>query len=147
VSADSPAARARRDPFTVAVCIALALGGAIDAYVGLLSLFAPQLLQPLLDIPVKDPTAVQFAGGEFVVAALVYAFALRDPVRLRPLLWVCALDQLFAVVLPALAVAHGVVPGTWKIVAPIPFQALLGVLFVAYAARPGRKRSATPFIQ
>jgi hypothetical protein len=136
-----------REPFTVAVRIGLAIGGAIDLYVGALSLFAPQLLQPLLDIPVKDPVAVQFAGGEFVVAALVYVLAFRDPRRLRALLWLCALDQLFAVILPALAVAHGAVPATWKIVAPIPFQALLGVLFVLYAARPGRNRSATPFMQ
>jgi hypothetical protein len=147
VSGDSPAARVRRDPFTLAGRVGLVIGGAIDAYVGVLSLFAPQLIQPLLDIPVKDPALMQFAGGEFVVAALVYALAFRDPVRLRPLLWVCALDQLFAVVLPALAVAHGVFPGTWKVVAPIPFQALLGVLFVVYAARPGRNRSATPFMQ
>jgi hypothetical protein len=130
----------KRDPFTVVVRIGLAIGGAIDLYVGVLSLFAPQLIQPLLDIPVKDPTAVQFAGGEFVVA-------FRDPVRFRPLLWLCALDQLFAVVLPALALAHGALPATWKIVAPIPFQALLLVLFVVYAARPGRNRSATPFMQ
>lgn len=147
MSADPRTEHLRRDPFTLAVRIGLVIGGVIDAYVGLLSLFAPQLIQPLLDIPVKDPALMQFAGGEFVVAALVYALAFRDPVRLRPLLWVCALDQLFAVVLPALAVAHGVFPGTWKVVAPIPFQALLGVLFVAYALRPGRNRSATPFMQ
>jgi hypothetical protein len=147
VSGVSPAARARRDPFTVAVRIGLAIAFAIDAYVGVLALFAPQLIQPLLDIPVKDPTLVQLAGGEYIVAALLYALAFRDPVRFRPLLWLCALDQLFAVVLPALAVAHGAVPGTWKVVAPIPFQALLAVLFIVYAARPGRNRSATPFMQ
>ncbi|MDQ6944297.1 MAG: hypothetical protein M3169_17505, partial [Candidatus Eremiobacteraeota bacterium] len=107
----------------------------------------PQLIQPLLDIPVKDPTVVQIAGGEFVVAALVYALAFRDPARFRVLLWLCALDQLFAVVLPALGVAHGTLPATWKIVAPIPFQSVLAVLFVVYAARPGRNRSATPFMQ
>jgi len=137
----------KRDAFTIAVRVGLAIGGAIDAYVGVLSLFAPQLIQPLLDIPVKDPTVVQIAGGEFVVAAFVYALAFRDPARFRAVLWVCALDQLFAVVLPALAVAHGTLPSTWKIVAPIPFQALLAVLFVFYAARPGRNRSATPFMQ
>ncbi|MEA2787551.1 MAG: hypothetical protein QOF71_3655 [Candidatus Eremiobacteraeota bacterium] len=137
----------KRDTFTVVLRIGLAIGGAIDLFVGLLSLFAPQLLQPLLDIPVKDPTVVQIAGGEFVVAALVYALAFRDPVRFRALLWLCALDQIFAVVLPALAVLHGAAPATWKIVAPIPFQALLTVLFAVYAARPGRNRSATPFMQ
>ena len=137
----------KRDPFTVAVRIGLVIGGAIDAYVGVLALFAPQLMQPLLDIPVKDATVAQFAGGELVVAALVYAVAFRDPVRFRALLWVCALDQVFAVVLPALALAHGALPASWKIVAPIPLQALLAVLFVVYAARPGRNRSATPFMQ
>jgi hypothetical protein len=137
----------KREPFTVAVRVALAIAFAIDAYVGALALFAPQLIQPLLDIPVKDPTLVQIAGGEYVVAALVYVIAFRDPVRFRPLLWLCALDQLFAVVLPALAVAHGVLPASWKIVAPIPFQALLAVVFILYAARPGRNRSATPFMQ
>ncbi|MDQ6941115.1 MAG: hypothetical protein M3169_01210, partial [Candidatus Eremiobacteraeota bacterium] len=79
----------KRDPLTVVVRIGLAIGGAIDAYVGVLSLFAPQLIQPLLDIPVKDPTVVQIAGGEFVVAALVYALAFRDPARFRVLLWLC----------------------------------------------------------
>jgi hypothetical protein len=58
-----------------------------------------------------------------------------------------ALDQLFAVVLPALALLHGSLPATWKIVAPIPFQALLAVVSVVYAAWPGRNRSATPFMQ
>jgi len=137
----------KRDAFTILVRIGLAIGGAIDLYVGMLSLFGQQLIQPLLDIPVKDPTLVQIAGGEYIVAVLVYALAFRDPVRFRPLLWLCALDQLFAVVLPALAVAHGALPATWKIVAPIPFQALLFGLFVLYAALPGRNRSATPFMQ
>jgi hypothetical protein len=136
-----------RDTLTVIVRIGLAIGGAIDAYVGAIALFAPRLMQPLFDIPVKDATVAQFAGGELVVAALVYAVAFRDPVSFRALLWICALDQVFAVVLPALAVAHGEFPATWKIVAPIPLQALLAILFVVYAARPGRNRSATPFMQ
>ena len=135
------------DRFTPVVRVALAIGFAIDAFVGVLALFAPQLMQPLLDIPVRDPTLAQFAGAEFVVVALVYALAFRDPVRFRAVLWICAADQLFAVVMPVLALAHGAVPPTWKIVAPIPFQALLAVLFAVYAARPGRNRSATPFMQ
>ena len=128
----------RREPFTVVLRIGLVIGGAIDAYVGLLSLFAPQLIQPLLDIPVKDPTVAQIAGGEYVVVAFVYALAFRAPVRFRALLWLCALDQLFAVLLPAVAVAHGALPATWKIVAPIPFQALLCIVFVVAAARSPR---------
>lgn len=130
-----------------ALRVALAIGFCIDFVVGLVALFAPAMMKPLFDIPVKDVTALQLGGGELVVVALVYAVALSDPLRFRPLLWLCALDQLFAVVLPALAVAHGAFPGTWKVIAPIPFQALLGLLFVVYAARPGRKRSATPFMQ
>jgi hypothetical protein len=136
-----------RDLFTVVVRIGLAIGSCIDGFVGLLAIFAPSLMKPLLDVPITDVTTAQIAGGEFIVAALVYALAFRDPQRFRALLWLCALDQLFAVVLPALALLHGVLPATWKIVAPIPFQALLAALFVAYAARPGRNRSATPFMQ
>ena len=127
--------------------IALAIGCAIDLYVAALSLFAPQLIPPLLDIPVHDPALAQIAGGEYVIAALCYALALYDPVRFRALLWVCALDQAFAVVLPGLALLRGQIPATWKIIAPIPFDALLGAIYVAYALRSGRKRSATPFMQ
>jgi hypothetical protein len=131
----------------VALRIALAIGFLIDFSVGIVSLFAPGLIQPLFDIPVKDATLAPIAGGEFMVAALVYAVTFADPRRFRPLLWLCALDQLFAVVLPALAIAHHDFPATWKVVAPIPLSLLLVVLFVVYAARPGRKRSATPFMQ
>ncbi len=137
----------RHDWFTIVVRVGLAIGFCIDAFVGVISVFAPQLLQPLLDVPVTDLTTAQIAGGEFVVAALVYAIAFRDPRRSRALVWLCALDQLLAVLLPGLAVAHGAIPATWKIIAPIPFQALLALLFAVYAARPGRNRSATPFMQ
>ena len=141
----------KRDTFTIILRIGLAIGGAIDLYVGALSLFAPQLIPPLLDIPMKDPTIAQIAGGEFVVMAGVYALAFRDPVRFRPLIWLCALDQAFAVLLPSIAVGRGLLPATWKIVAPALFQSLLAELFILYgalyAARPGRNRSATPFMQ
>jgi biotin-dependent enzyme len=40
-----------------------------------------------------------------------------------------------------LALAHGALPATWKIVAPIPFQALLALFFVAYAGRPPKRRT------
>jgi len=136
-----------RDLFTIVVRVALAIGFCIDGFVGLLAIFAPSLMQSLLDVPIGDVTTAQIAGGEFIVAALVYALAFRDPRHFRALLWLCALDQLFAVVLPTLALLHGALPATWKIVAPIPFQALLAVVFVVYAALPGRNRSATPFMQ
>ena len=125
----------RRDLFTVVLRVALAFGLAIDLYVGVIALFAPQLIEPLMDIPVHDPGFAQLAGGEFVVAALVYALVLWDPRRFRLLLWLCALDQLFAVVMPANAILHGAIPSTWKTVAPIPFQALLMLLFAFAAAR------------
>jgi hypothetical protein len=125
-------------PFTRVLRVGLAIGFIIDLYVGLLSLFAPQLLTPLLDIPMRDPVIVQFAGGEFVIAALVYAVAFRDPQRYRIVLWLCVLDQLFGVVMPALAVMHGAFPPTFKVIAPIPLQALLALLFAFAAARPDR---------
>ncbi len=137
----------KRDLFTIAVRAALAIGFCIDIYVAWLALFAPQLIEPLLDIPVHDPLLAQIAGGEYVVAAAVYALAFRNPGRLHALVWICALDQAFAVVLPALAVLHGQLPATLKTVAPIPFQALLCGVLVAYVLRPGAKRSATPFMQ
>ncbi|HYZ15524.1 MAG TPA: hypothetical protein VE591_03940 [Candidatus Acidoferrum sp.] len=130
-----------------ALRIALAIGLCIDLYVGALALFAPQLIEPLLDIPVRDPSLASIAGGEFVVVALVYAFALRDPLRSRALLTICAVDQFFAVVLPALAVMHGAIPASPKVIAPIPFQALLCAFFAVGASRAGSKRSATPFMQ
>jgi hypothetical protein len=133
--------------FTIVLRAGLAIGFAIDAFVAVLSLFAPQLLEPLLDVPVHEMLTAQIGGGEYAVAALVYALAFRDPVRFRPLLWLCALDQLFAVLLPGAAVLHGQLPSTFKTIAPIPFQALLAALFVVYAVRPGTKRSATPFMQ
>jgi hypothetical protein len=135
------------DRFTVVVRIALAIGFCIDAGIALVVLCAPQLMGPLFDVPISDVMTAQIAGGEFVVAALVYALAFTNPSRWRPLLLLCALDQAFAVVLPTLGVMHGALPATWKIIAPIPFQALLAVVFVVYAVRPGRKRNATPFMQ
>ena len=132
---------------TLILRVALAIGFCIDVYVAALSLFAPRLIPPLLDIPVHDPTLVTIAGGEYAVAALVYLLALRDPRRFQPLLWLCALDQAFAVVLPALAVVHGQLPPSWKIVAPLPVSALLAAIYVVGALRPGAKRSATPSMQ
>lgn len=115
--------------------VALAIGFAIDAFVALLALFARQLIEPLLDLPIKDTTLVTIAGGEFAVAAGVYALAFRDPERFRALLWLCALDQVFAVVLPGLAIAGGHIPATVKTVGPLPLQLLLAVIFVYGATR------------
>jgi hypothetical protein len=133
--------------FTLAVRVALALGFCIDAFVGLLCLFAQPLIEPLLGLAVRDPAMTTIAGGELIVAACVYALAFRDPLRWRPLLWICALDQTLGIVLPALEIARGNAPASFKTFGPMPFQAVLVALCVAYAARPGRKRSATPFMQ
>ncbi len=135
------------DRFGLAVRVALAAGFCIDAFVGLLCLFAQPLLEPWLGLAVKDPAITTIAGGELIVAAGVYALAFRDPVRWRPLLWLCALDQTLGIVLPALEIARGNAPATLQTLGPMPFQAVLVALYLAYAARPGRKRSATPFMQ
>jgi hypothetical protein len=135
------------DRFTLAVRAALAIGFCIDGFVGLLCLFAQPMIEPLLGLAVKDPTVTTIAGGELLVAACVYALAFRDPARWRPLLWICALDQTLGVVLPALEIARGNAPATLKTLGPMPFQAVLVALYAVYAAWPGRKRSATPFMQ
>jgi hypothetical protein len=121
--------------FVLVLRIGLAIGFAIDLYVGVIALFAPELITPLLDIPLHDPMFARLAAGEYVVAAFVYAVAFRDPRKFRILLWLCALDQCFAVVVPAIEVVYGAIPSTWKTVAPIPFQALLAMLFAFGAMR------------
>jgi hypothetical protein len=118
--------------------IALVLGFCIDAIVGLLCIVAQPLLQPLLDIPVKDPAVTTIAGGELLVAAGIYAFVLRDPQRWRPLLWLCALDQTLGVILPAIEIARGHAPATLKTLGPMPFQAILIAIYLWSA------RSASP---
>jgi hypothetical protein len=91
-------------------------------------------MQPLLDLPVKDPALTTILGGELLVVAAVYAIVLRDPVRWRPLLWLCALDQFLGVLLPALEIAHGHAPATIKTLAPMPFQLALVAIYIAGAA-------------
>jgi hypothetical protein len=110
--------------------IALAAGFCIDFFVGLLCLVAQPLLQPLLDIPVKDPAVTTIAGGELLVAAGIYAFVFCDPRRWRPLLWLCAFDQLLGIALPALEIARGHAPATIKTLGPMPLQALLIAVYV-----------------
>lgn len=125
---------------TTLVRVVLAVGFAIDASVALLALFAQGLLEPLLDIPVRDPALTSIAGGEFAVVACVYAVAFRDLRRWNVLLWICALDQLAAAVLPALAIAHGQIPATVKTVGPIPLQALMALVLALGAGN--RRRPA-----
>ncbi len=118
--------------------IALAVGFCIDFFVGLLCVVAQPLLQPLLDIPVKDPAVTAIAGGELLVAAGIYAFVFRDPQRWRPLLWLCALDQTLGVVLPAIEIARGHAPATLKTLSPMPLQLLLVGIYITGARRVSR---------
>lgn len=123
--------------------VALVIGILIDAGVGFVSIFAQPLYPQLLDVPVKDSAMATIVGGELLVAATVYAFPLRDPVRFRPLLWVCALDQAFGVVLPAYLMLTAAMPTSFKTIAPIPFQLALVVVYVA-AARGRLQRGNAP---
>ena len=114
--------------------MAVAIGFCVDAGVAILALFFQAQLGPLLDIPLKDPALTTIAGGEFIVVALVYALVFREPERYRSLLWLCALDQAFAVLLPGIEIARGNVAATFKTLGPIPFSALLAVLYAWGAA-------------
>ncbi len=121
---------------------AIALGALIDTGVAILALFFQSLLGPLFDIPAKDPALTTIAGGEYVVVALVYVLLLRDLERYRGLLWLIALDQLFAALLPALEISRGHVAATWKTLGPIPVNLLLVAVYVVAARRPGAPRDA-----
>lgn len=121
---------------------ALAIGFCIDAFVGVMCLVAQPLLEPLLDIPVKDPAVTTIAGGELLVAAGIYAFVFRDPQRWRPLLWLCALDQTLGVLLPAIEIARGHAPATIKTLGPMPLQLLLVAIYIAGARYVAREEPA-----
>jgi hypothetical protein len=118
--------------------IAIAIGALVDASVAILALFFQPLLGPLLDVPTKDPALTTIAGGEYVVVTLIYIVLLRDLERYRALLWLVALDQAFAAVLPAYEIARGHVAQTWKTVGPIPFNAALAAIYVFGATRSTR---------
>jgi hypothetical protein len=128
--------------FRIVLVVALVIGFCIDAGVGILCVFAQPLLQPLLDIPVKDPAVTSIAGGELLVAAGIYAFVLRDIQRWRSLLWLCALDQFFGVVLPAIEIVRGHAPATLKTLGPMPFQFVLVAVYIAGARWVGRPDEA-----
>jgi hypothetical protein len=107
--------------------------------VGFVSIFAQPLYPQLLDVPLRDPGLATILGGELLVAAAVYLFPLRDPVRFRPLLWICALDQAFGVALPVYLMLNGAMPASLKTIGPIPFQLALIAVYVASARRPRLK--------
>ena len=114
--------------------IALVIGAVIDATVATLAIFFQPLLGPLFDVPTKDPALTTIAGGEYVVVTLIYVMLLRDLTRFAPLLWLVALDQLFAGIIPAWEISRGHVVATWKTIGPIPINLALATIY-ALAAR------------
>ena len=98
------------------------IGALVDLTVAVLAIFFQPLLGPLFDIPTKDPALTTIAGGEYLVVVLVYVALLRDLERFGPLLWLVALDQLLAGVIPGIEIARGHVAATWKTIRPDPVQ-------------------------
>jgi hypothetical protein len=119
---------------------ALALGAFIDLVVAILALFFQPLLGPLFDIPTKDPALTTIAGGEFVVVFLIYVVLLRELERYRVLLWVVALDQLCAAVLPGIEIARGNVVASWKTLGPIPVSLALAATYALGARERTNER-------
>jgi len=116
---------------------ALAIGALVDAGVAILALFFQPLLGPLFDIPTKDPALTTIAGGEYVVVTLIYVLILRDTRRFAPFLWLVALDQFFAAVIPAWEISRGHVVATWKTIGPIPLNLILATVYgLAARTRP-----------
>ena len=74
-------------------------------------------------------------GGELLVAGFIYVLILRDVERFRPFLWLVALDQLFAALLPGIEVLRGHLPATLKILAPMPINLALVVVYVLAARK------------
>lgn len=111
--------------------VAIAVGALVDTGVAILALFFQPLLGPLFDIPTKDPALTTIAGGEYVVVTLVYVLLLRDLERYRALLWLIALDQLFAGLIPALEISRGHVVATWKTIGPIPINLALAAIYAS----------------
>ncbi len=122
------------------VRIAAVIGLCIDAGVAVISLCFQAALGPLFDIPLRDPAMTTIAGGEYIVVALVYVLYLRDPRRYHDLLWLCALDQTLAALLPALEIWRGNVVATYKTIGPIPVSLILAGIYAAGA----RARTESP---
>jgi hypothetical protein len=116
--------------------VALVIGALIDFFVAIVVMFFPQASAALFDIPAQDPTAALLGGGELLVAGFLYVFILRDTERFRPLLWLVALDQLFAALLPGIEVLRGHLPATLKIIAPMPISLALAAVYVLAARKP-----------
>ncbi len=112
------------------VRVALVIGACVDGGVALLALFFQNLLGPVLDVPTKDPALTTFIGGELAVVTGLYIVLFRNLDRYRALLWLVALDQFFAAVLPAIEIARGHVTASIKTVGPIPLSATLVAIFL-----------------
>ncbi|MBD5654205.1 MAG: hypothetical protein IAI50_03365 [Candidatus Eremiobacteraeota bacterium] len=117
--------------------VAIGIGAAVDFGVAILAIFFQPLLGPLLDVPTKDPALTTIAGGEYLVVTLIYIVLLRDLRRYGILLWLVALDQLLAAVIPSIAIARGQVVASWKTLLPVPFNLALAAIY-AVAARERR---------
>jgi hypothetical protein len=115
--------------------VAVGIGAVVDLTVAILALFFQPLLGPLLDVPTKDPALTTIAGGEYLVVTGLYLLLLRDLQRYRALLWLTALDQLLAALLPGIEIARGHVVATIKTIGPIPFNVALSAVYVAGALR------------
>lgn len=118
-----------------ALRVALIVGALVDGGVAILALFFQPLLGPLLDVPTKDPALTTVAGGEFLVVTGLYVALVRDIERYGPLLWLVALDQACAALLPGIEIARGHVVATWKTIGPIPFNLALAAIYVSGALR------------
>ena len=125
--------------------VALALGGCVDFGVAILAIFFQPLLGPLLDVPTKDPALTTIAGGEYLVVTTIYVVLLRDLRRYAILLWLVALDQSLAAIIPAIEIGRGHVVATWKTIGPIPFNVLLAAVYALAAfARDRARRARAP---
>ena len=118
---------------------AIVIGAVVDAAIAILSIFFQPLLGPLFDVPTKDPALTTIAGGEYAVVTFAYVLLLRDVRRYHGLFWLVALDQLFAAVIPAYAIARGQVAATWKTIGPIPLNVVLAAIYVVAARRPAER--------
>jgi len=126
------------------VRVALVIGACVDGGVALLALFFQNLLGPVLDVPMKDPALTTFIGGELAVVTGLYIVLFRDLDRYRALLWLVALDQFFAAVLPIIEIARGHVIASIKTVGPIPISTALVVIFLLGMRKRSAGSASTP---
>ncbi len=115
--------------------VALIVGAVGDIGIAIFCWFFQSLLGPVLDVPTKDPAHTTIAGGEYLIVGLLYVVAYRNLPRYRVLLWLFALDQLFAIVLPLLEMSRGNAIVSWKTLGPMPLNAILLGLFIFGARR------------